>query len=554
MLAQRLIGNLGKEICIVYHWHRPQAPAVVICPGIANSMSEPRYLLSILARCCYDRGLNVFQFDYLGDGDSSGDYRDVTTDSLLKSANRVMEFAQSLGCEQFGVVGYGVGNIVVSLLGQRPDVHAMILIAPHLLVFSEKEHAIREQLAQLDHAETIYPRVEDNSIPLGMLWKATVGEAIVPAQPCGPISVLFLRELLKLRPQRILSQLDKPVLIISDQDERASVESSPFLTYERIEHNPAPYKPTWHWCVECRQELLDRILHWLATRFSRVDSTFSISVHPSNTSSIVQEDYQPKKLARQCALSFESHGKSLLGILHIPPSSAPLKKMCVIYEPGIPGQRVDIHRCGPRLAEHLAQHGFYVFRYDGRGMGVSEGEFHEFTWTRKLEDTMEIITRLSSLVPTHFRRFIILGNSAGARVACMAANRSSDILATVLWGPIIVEPEVRVGGGSIKRHSSGRLVTEYCGLWLGVNYNIDERKYDFLKELETYRKPSLIIFAEKEENTRNKLMIQSLVSRQPEKDIREMPGTHGFSSECIADVIDMTAKWLSDLVLLTESG
>lgn len=552
MLIQRLIGEPGREICVAYRWLGSHAPAIIICPGVAVSMSEPRYLLSILARQCSDLGFNVFQFDYVGNGDSAGTYLDVSLSSLLGSVEQVLEFVESLGCSQVGIVGYGIGNLVASLVFERPLIAAVALLSPHFLVFSGQCQEVWSELAEIstrNQAGPVYPQVWHSKMALGMLWRATVGENMVPAQPCGPLNALLLWQLRTMHPHASFSQHNKPMFIMSEREDDAIDRPGSPIAFELIRHCSTLYKPSWHWCAECREHVLACLTSWLRERFGtpylespKAEELGLGLVAPSVDSYFVET-------ARQYPLAVEVEGQSVLGILHTPPASAPKRQMCVIYEPGIPGQRVDIHCCGPRLAQALAREGFPVFRYDGRDMGVSAGEFHEFTWSRKAKDLTCIMDHLAALDGEHMRQFAILGNSAGARTACLVANRSERICACVFWGPILIEPAERVGERVVKRHSSGTLVTEYCGLWLGIKYNLDERRYNFAQEFEVCRKPSLILFASNEENLANKETVLEIASKRPEYCVREIEGTHGFSPEAIGDAIDASVSWLAALAV-----
>lgn len=556
MLVQQLVRHADQDLCIVSNWDGPQSAAVIICPGLATTMSEPRYFLSILARRCHELGLNAFQFDYAGDGDSTGDFADVTLRSILSSAEQVGEFVESLGCSRIGLIGYGIGNLVAASLLQRSTVKTAILISPHSSVFTAQGRAIWEELGQLcqpGQADPVYPQVEHQFTSLGTLWRAIVGEAVVPAQPCGPLSADFLWELGALSIEQAFPYSDKPILVVSDEEEDAFLSRHGSSRFKLIQHESTQHKPSWHWCVDCRESILTHITDWFQDRIP----VSGLGTNPDrDCRRILHEEcdqhYQPGKIAQMHPVTISVADGSMLGILHVPAYTSNLKKACVIYEPGVPGQRVDIHRCGPRLANALVAKGFYVFRYDSRGTGVSSGEFHDFTWSRKLEDAMHVLEQLMVWNSSHIDRFVILGNSSGARTACLVANRNAKVCAAVLWGPIMVEPSERVGEGIVKRHSTGDLVTEYCGLWLGIRYNLDERRYDFLHELERCRKPLLIIFGTDEENQSNQDRVQEIALSHPEKDLLKIQGEHGFAPESMTDVISSTVDWLMKLVQQEE--
>ncbi|HEX2095584.1 MAG TPA: alpha/beta hydrolase [Longimicrobiaceae bacterium] len=548
MLMQRFLGDPGEEVCVVLRWRGPGAPTAVICPGLAVGAAEPRYLLPILARELHELGWNTFQFDYLGDGDSAGDHSRVTLGTATASTERVVAFAESLGCGGFALVGYGVGNVVTACLAARERVRAVALIAPHLPVFNGGNGPVWEALDRLDTSGgAVFPQSSHADGPLGALLRATVGEAVVPAQPCGPISPGFLQELRTVRPQEWLARSSTPLLVVSDNSGDALARPAAPAAFRPIDHTPSGYRPSWHWCAECREGVLGALREWLREHLPAPaprEPGLSPRPPPPPLPDGAGEDFRPGERVRACSFAREVRGETVLGVLHVPPRGAPHRPVGLVYEVGIPGQRVDVHRCGPRTAAALAGLGFYVLRYDARGMGLSDGDFSEVTWTRKLEDLRQVMDAVSALGPD---RFVVLGNSAGARMAYLAANRCDRVAGCVSWGPILVEPEERVGEGVLRRHPSGRLVTEYCGLWLGVAYNLDERRYDFLDEFRRCRKPGLVLFAREEENRVNKERMREIAREMPGTVVREVPGTHGFAPEAVPEVIGATTEWLVEL-------
>lgn len=546
-----MLGDPDKQICVVAHWHNAKNPTIIICPGIATSMSEPRYFLSILARQCYQLGMNVFQFDYFGDGDSAGDYSLMTLSSTVTSAEKVISYAETLGCDQIGLIGYGIGNIIISFLLKLPTVKTIVLLSPYFSVFSEQRVSI------WSHFDNLYPPVADDAVypqswhantPISKLWHAIVGEDVVPSQPCGPIHFSLLQEIRYLNPQLDFQSCYKPVLIVSEQDDDKLLSQS--ISFEVFEHQLSLYKPSWHWCAECRENISNITTQWVQQHLYPDNTNLNTNPQKSSGHNLLLEnlesDFSPQDKPQQHSITLRTDKGAILGILHVP-SFKNSKPVCVIYEPGIPGQRVDIHRCGPRLANKLVEQGFYVVRYDAYGTGVSAGEFHDVTWSTRIEDTAAIMNFLENLSGVWLDSFVILGNSAGARVACLAANRKQNVRGCILWGPILIEPTDRVGEGVIKRHPSGMLVTEYCGLWLSIKYNLDERKYNFIKEFEDITAETLVYFAQEEENLINKHRIQDVALKKENISLYEMAGTHGFSTENIQLVIDASAKWLSEL-------
>lgn len=414
MLRQTFIGNQGSELCVVYHWNCPNAPAVIICPGIANSMSEPRYLLSILARKLASLGLNVFQFDYFGSGDSAGDFIEITQESLIESTKQIIELAESFGITEFGLIGYGIGNAIISFFIAHPKVKTAALLSPHFHIYSPKGQEIWKSFAQdlsLDMTEPVFSQRQHAAAPIGELWRAVVGETTEGSNACGPLNPSFLQKVTDMRPQEKFLISDKPLLIISEQKDDALSRPGSLFKFEPIEANINPGKISWHWCIQCRERIVARLSDWfqsqLITNYERPKPAFFAEPEMP----VVD---QPGEKKRQYSFTIDVEGQSVLGILHVPSIKSRPKPVCVIYEPGLTCNRVDIHRVGPRLASAFTKRGFYMCQYDTRGTGVSEGEFYEFTWSRKMQDIQRVMQYIED--KTGIKRFVVLSASAGAKL------------------------------------------------------------------------------------------------------------------------------------------
>lgn len=137
----------------------------------------------------------------------------------------------------------------------------------------------------------------------------------------------------------------------------------------------------------------------------------------------------------------------------------------------------------------------------------------------------------------------------------------------ILWGPILEknEPEelfteynennkwTLACGHLIDlrhlRHPSGALVFDLNGVWLGLNYNVDERQYNFMEEFKSCRKPALIILSSSDKAINNSVL--QIVLKYEEKQVYEIPGIHGFEPELVEQVINYSADWLESFVPLS---
>jgi alpha/beta superfamily hydrolase len=67
---------------------------VILCHGFTGTKSESGRLFVTTARAMQQAGLNALRFDFMGSGDSSGDFRDMTPDTQICDALDVLVWGQ----------------------------------------------------------------------------------------------------------------------------------------------------------------------------------------------------------------------------------------------------------------------------------------------------------------------------------------------------------------------------------------------------------------------------------------------------------------------------
>jgi pimeloyl-ACP methyl ester carboxylesterase len=86
------------------------------------------------------------------------------------------------------------------------------------------------------------------------------------------------------------------------------------------------------------------------------------------------------------------------------------------------------------LASPLADAGYYVLRYDKRGVGQSGGRGETATIQDYAEDVRAAIRFLRDRKDVDAKRIVLFGHSEGGLVALLAASRDDDIAGVVLAG------------------------------------------------------------------------------------------------------------------------
>jgi pimeloyl-ACP methyl ester carboxylesterase len=127
------------------------------------------------------------------------------------------------------------------------------------------------------------------------------------------------------------------------------------------------------------------------------------------------------------------HNLTLFGVLHMPPAAQRRSTAVLLLSPGIK-MRVAPHRLYNKLAGHIVELGFPVFRFDFYGLGDSEGElehaqlveiYNSIQSGRYVDDTRDAMDWLQR--EHGLQRFIAGGLCGGAISGLLAAEQDSRI-------------------------------------------------------------------------------------------------------------------------------
>lgn len=127
-------------------------------------------------------------------------------------------------------------------------------------------------------------------------------------------------------------------------------------------------------------------------------------------------------------------GNRLYCNLHEP--DVPLvRESAVLLCPAIGHEYYRSYRSQVRLAEHLANHGFAVLRFDYRGTGDSEGDQGTALMADCVDDAVQAAEALRADNPG--RRIVLGGIRFGSQVATLAAKRVANAAALLFWDPVL---------------------------------------------------------------------------------------------------------------------
>lgn len=137
---------------------------------------------------------------------------------------------------------------------------------------------------------------------------------------------------------------------------------------------------------------------------------------------------------RREQVTFKVGQQRLFGMLHLPLLGLPAPAVLICH--GLAGDKTGRYRFYVHLAQRLAERGIACLRFDCRGSGDSEGDFHRVTVTSLVDDAIGATHYLQQHPSIDSARLGILGRSFGALVAVLAARRSQAFRTFCLWSAL----------------------------------------------------------------------------------------------------------------------
>ena len=94
---------------------------VILAHGFTGLKSETGRLFVSMARALGGRGLDALRFDFMGSGDSSGDFSAMTPRSEIADLHAVIDWARRRGYRHIGVLGLSLGGgVSICAVADRP--------------------------------------------------------------------------------------------------------------------------------------------------------------------------------------------------------------------------------------------------------------------------------------------------------------------------------------------------------------------------------------------------------------------------------------------------
>jgi uncharacterized protein len=132
------LNHQGKTLRGMEHipdFAKGSVPVVILFHGFTGTKLEPHRLFLKISRALEQEGIASFRFDFLGSGESDGNFEEMTASTEIAEANTILNFVKKdsrIDSSQVTLLGLSMGGLVASVLaGDRPeDIHKLILLAP----------------------------------------------------------------------------------------------------------------------------------------------------------------------------------------------------------------------------------------------------------------------------------------------------------------------------------------------------------------------------------------------------------------------------------------
>ena len=508
----------------------------LIVPGLGWHLAGPNRSNIQLAEYCNLHEIATVLFDYPGSGESAGLYSEQTIESLSFAFLAVYEYTMSRYNGNIFLLGFGIGNILIALNKERLKHHKIVYYLPEFDFYKCLPKPWDDFVIDgiIDYGEDQSPQERY------LFYKAVFGA--LHDVTYNPVSYTIVNDLEKMRHFHFKKCIDtEDALIISDSEENGAYIKAEYWYINEFNTNKFP--GDWYTTINLWPRVLEKlhmdITKWLHKQICCKNQDESDEKCKINVSSISINERIRREL-----IPFSSSGEDLYGVLH--DNGVSSKKTCVVFVPGVGGSKVDSYICGPRFGDFLANRGMYFYRHDCRNEGTHISSLAGLNWTDIINDTLEALKQLSS--KTECEQFYFVAWSAGIKTICALSQIiPQKIKGCCLWNPIFSDkPQKRETPEFVMpkyiKNTHGVLVTQYGGDFLGLNYVVDGRKYDFVDMYKNMESIVKIIWGSPDSGGEDYTIINSINKHEHSETIHTRH--HLFSYSDMDDLFEKTYQWI----------
>jgi pimeloyl-ACP methyl ester carboxylesterase len=235
------------------HTKEEKIPLVIICHGFIGSKVGQHRLFVHAARELCQAGFAVLRFDYIGCGESTGEYHRTTVTQQINETLKVIDYAVTLGqidLQRIVLLGHSLGGGIASMVaGQDKRVNKLVLWSP-----------------------VAVPQQDIFGILGRKLYHECLKQGTVNYQGFV-LGREFLRSLAEISPVNKIQEFPGDILIIhGDQDVETPITNTQLYDLALTQRQQGSYEisvivdadhtyssPVWE------QEAIDTTIHWLST-------------------------------------------------------------------------------------------------------------------------------------------------------------------------------------------------------------------------------------------------------------------------------------------------
>ena len=536
----------GRYVYLHCYMCEKQANALIIFPGVGWYHVGPNRIYVYLAEMCNQAGINVYCFDYMGYGESWGDYKVIGWRDLKESCQMVYTYVRNRTPGNLFAMGYGLGNALLRTLYDRNDFQGKIYYLP-IYYGKEKLQALISELF-MQNSEELCVKVDLKQTKWFALYELLFGEF----HDCtyNPVTKKLITEV-----------IDNAIL----ENERESEDNNLIIADKKIEGwgdqfivpefclNKVPedwYRTPNLW-PSILKKVNSQIVEWLKRK---VDYGCRYTHTEKKIETVQAFSSINDELSIRKTIQVKSDGNILAGILHYP-KVANENYPCAIFIPGLGGDKSDNFSNGPRLGKVLSDNGIALFRYDDRYSGANNGHLVDYKLSDVIRDFYNVYNYLLSLEFSIDRNNIfVIAWSAGAQVANhVIAEGKVRIRGCCYWNPVFINGAHTIKmnrsvGNNTKytKNSLGQYVCQIGGEYLGIEYAKDKQKFNFVKDFQRNKSEKMFIWSNCETSSLEYEYVISEEQESPSKVIIVDSANHLFTYDLLGDIQKNTLAWIKE--------
>lgn len=128
------INSRDNEMLGILEYNSPEDKGkylVVLIHGFAGTKVEPHRMYKKISDKLCALGYTVLRFDFVGSGDSDGDYRDMTINGEIQDGLNVINFCkEKYDFKKLYILGYSMGGCIASIIASIVKSDGLVLWSP----------------------------------------------------------------------------------------------------------------------------------------------------------------------------------------------------------------------------------------------------------------------------------------------------------------------------------------------------------------------------------------------------------------------------------------